>query len=127
MNVIKLNTPPLYFGKKKRGKIPDTVKMYDGKMGTSVADFTLLVIMRRQCTGVVAKVWDVLGKLAPITLKMKHDLRKLIIDNLEWDSPLLAENQLKWIKNFEMIKDVRDILYVRTSIPSDALRTTARL
>ena len=30
-------------------------------------------------------------------------------------------------QNFEMIKDVRDILYVQTSIPSDALRKTARL
>ena len=96
-------------------------------MGKTVAEFTPQVITRRQCTRVVAKVWDVLGKLAPITLKMKYDMRMFIIDNSEWDSPLLAENRLKWIKNFEMIEDVWDILYVRTSIPVDALRTTARL
>ena len=76
----------------KQGKVPDTVKIYNGKMGMSIADFTPSVIMRRQCTGIVAKVWDVLGKLAPITLKMKHDLRKLIINNPEWDSPLSAKN-----------------------------------
>ena len=56
MDVFRLNIPPLYFGKKKRGKLPDSVKMYDGRMGKSVAEFTPLVIKRRQCTGVVAKV-----------------------------------------------------------------------
>ena len=69
-------------------------------MGKTVAEFTPQVIMRRQCTRVVAKVWDVLGKLAPITLKMKYDLRRLIVDNPEWDTPLSPKNRLKWIKNF---------------------------
>ena len=87
--------------------------MYDGRMGKTVAEFTPQVITRRQCTGVVAKVWNVLGKLATITLKMKYDLRRLIIDNPEWDSPLSAENRLKWVKNFKMIED--DLLRGLTS------------
>ena len=33
MDVFRLNIPPLYFGKKKRGKLLDSVKMYDGRMG----------------------------------------------------------------------------------------------
>ena len=81
-------------------------------MGVSIADFSLSVITRRQCTGIVAEVWDLLGKLAPVTLKLKYDLRKLIVNNLEWDSPLSDKNRLKWIKNFEMIEDVHDILYI---------------
>ena len=92
MDVFKLNIPPLYFRKKKRRKVPDSVKMYDGRMGVSIADFTPSVITRRQCTGIVAKVWDLLGKLAPVTLKLKYDLRKLIVDNPEWDSPLSDKN-----------------------------------
>ena len=88
MDIFKLNIPSLYFRMKKRGKVPDSIKMYDGKMGVSIADFTPSVITRRQCTGIIAKVLDLLGKLAPVTLKLKYDLRKLIVDNPEWESSL---------------------------------------
>ena len=60
----------------------------------------------------MAKVWNVLGKLAPIMLKMKYDLRRLIVDNPEWDTPFSPENCFEWIKNLETIEDVQDILYV---------------
>ena len=42
MDVFRLNTPPLYFGKKKRGRLPDSVRMYNGRMGKSVAEFSHL-------------------------------------------------------------------------------------
>ena len=85
LDVFSLRIPPLYFGTKKRGKLPSTVQVFDGS--SSLENFTPEEITRRQCTGIVARVWDILGKVAPVTLKLRHDLRKLIVSNPEWDTP----------------------------------------
>ena len=75
----------------------------------------------------MARVWDILGKLAPVTLKLRHDLRTLILSNPEWDSPLDKELRAYWINNFKLIEDVKDIMYLRCNIPSDAKRTSCRI
>ena len=46
------------------------------------------ILTRRKITSVVARIPDILGRLAPLTLKFKHDLRKLIVENPEWDDPI---------------------------------------
>ena len=125
LDVYRLNIPSLYFGKKKRGKVPSNIEIYNGSM--PIEDFTPAKITRRQCAGVVARVWDIMGKVAPVLLKLRHDLRRLIVSNPEWDSPLTMEIRASWIDNFKIIEDLRDIMYVRCSIPEDALRTTARI
>ena len=79
------------------------------------------------CTGVVARVWDILGKVAPVTLKLRHDLRILILSNPEWDSPLSKELRATWVNNFKLIEEIKDIMYVHCSIPIDAKRTTCRI
>ena len=125
LDVFSLRIPSLYFGTKKRGKVPSSIKVYDGS--TSIEEFTPESITRRQCTGIVARVWDILGKLASVTLKLRHDLRTLILSNPEWDSPLDKELRAYWINNFKLIEDVKDIMYLRCSIPSDAKRTSCRI
>ena len=40
MDVYRLNIPPLYLGKKRRGKLPDSIEVYDGRMGKTFAEFT---------------------------------------------------------------------------------------
>ena len=125
LDTFSLRIPHLYFGTKKRGKVPANVRVFDGS--SSIEMFTPQQITRRQCTGVVARVWDILGKVAPITLKLRHDLRKLIISNPDWDSPLSKELRSYWINNFRLIEDIKDIMYIRCSIPSDAKRTSCRI
>ena len=125
LDVFSLRIPPLYFGTKKRGKLPSTVQVFDGS--SSLENFTPEEITRRQCTGIVARVWDILGKVAPVTLKLRHDLRKLIVSNPEWDTPLSKELRSYWINNFKLIDDTKDIMYLRCSIPSDAKRTSCRI
>ena len=106
LDVFSLRIPSLYFGTKKRGKIPTSVKVFDGSC--SIDQFTPEQITRRQCTGIVAQVWDILGKVAPITLKLRHDLRKLIITNSDWDAPLSKELRAYWIQNFQLIEDIKE-------------------
>ena len=65
--------------------------------------------------------------LAPLTLKAKHDLRKLIAEEPSWKKPISDEQRSIWIANFKMIEEVRDILYVRCSIPEDAVSCHPRL
>ena len=125
LDVFSLRIPALYFGSKKRGKVPSNVKVFDGSC--QIEEFTPEVITRRQCTGVVARVWDILGKVAPVTLKLRHDLRKLIISNPEWDSALSKELRAYWISNFQLIESIKNIMYPRCTIPLDAKRSTCRL
>ena len=66
-------------------------------------------------------MYDPQGLLAPLTLKMKNDLRQLIKIGPSWTDPMSEEMRSVWIKNFGTVKDVRDFLYVRCSIPLNAV------
>ena len=96
-----LNIAKLHFGKKKRGKYSSNVKVFDDSQ-ESLEDFVPQELSRRQCTSVVARIYDLTGKLAPVTLKFKDSLRKLIIENPSWDEPISPRPRLLWIENFRM-------------------------
>ena len=57
----------LHFGKKKHGRLPDTVPVHDRKMLEE--DFTPANLSRRMSTSVDVRVWDPCGKLAPVADK----------------------------------------------------------
>ena len=63
------------------------------------------------CTSVTARIYDIPGKLAPLTLRLKHDLRKLIDVDPDWDSPISFNFRERWIQNFKMIEEMRDVQY----------------
>ena len=72
-DLYKLNIQSLQFSKKKRGRFPtDLIKLEDS--GKTVEDYVPDQITRTNCTSVVAFIWDTQGLLAPLTLKLKHDL-----------------------------------------------------
>ena len=75
----------------------------------------------------VARLYDMFGKLEPLKLRLKADLRKLILENAAWDDPISKEMKVRWTENFRMIQDCRDIMYVRCSIPSNAVSLKARI
>ena len=66
------------------------------------------ILTRRKITSVVARIPDILGRLAPLTLKFKHDLRKLIVENPEWDDPINEKQILRWKTNILIIEDVKE-------------------
>ena len=123
----KLNIQSLHFQKKKRGKFPLDMKTYEDIEDQSIDQFTPNTLNRTHCTSVVARIFDIQGLLVPLTLKLKHDLRKLIALDPSWTNPISDEQRYIWVKNFETIEEVRDLLYVRSSIPIDALSPKARI
>ena len=125
---FKLNISNLHFGKKKRGKYAQNLEIFEEETHGSVEKFVEgKTITRRTCTSVCARIYDLVGKLAPVTLKMKADLRKLIQENPSWDDPISSNQRLVWTKNFKIIQDCRDIMYFRCPIPPNAVNLKATI
>ena len=123
----KLNIQSLHFAKKRRGRLPPDLIKFDQTSGLSIDEFTPPEITRTNCTSVTARIYDTEGLLTPITLKLKNDLRKLITYEPSWTKPIPDHQRAIWINNFKTIEEVRDIMYLRCVIPSDANSTKARL
>ena len=67
-----------YFGKPKRGKLPDLVS----------GDFVPALkrnFTRRSMLSKVAGVFDPLGLVTPLTARLKLDLHDLVEDKMTWD------------------------------------------
>ena len=124
---FKLNISSLHLDKKKRGRLPVDLKKFDGTFGLSIDEFTPENLSRRMCSSVSARKFDLLGKAAPLDLRLKNDLRKLILIDSDWDKPISKELRSRWVENFTIIEDIRDIIYVRAPIPDDALRPSVRI
>ena len=123
----KINIQSLHFGKKKRGKFPPDLVKFDQTTGISVDEFTPTKITRTNCTSVTARIFDITGLLAPFTLKLKSDLRRLITFEASWKNPIPDHQREIWVNNFKTIEEVRDILYLRCSIPTGAISCKARI
>ena len=127
LDVYKLNIDSLHFGKKCRGRYPPDMVKYEDTVGLTVDQFTPENITRTNCTSVVARIYDTQGLLAPLTLKFKNDLRNLIKVQPSWTESIPMDHRVTWVNNFKTIEDLRDLMYIRCTIPSDAVRPTARL
>ena len=57
-------------------------------------------------TSVVARIYDIPGLLAPLSLKLKFDLRKLIVADPGWDTVISAELRQMWVENFKFIESM---------------------
>ena len=119
-----LKIQPLHFGKKKRGRYSDSLQIFDGG---SMDDFVPTQLTRRMATSVSARIYDVPGLLAPLLLKLKFDLRKLILVDPGWDASMSVELRRLWVDNFKFIEEMRDVMYVRCRVPVDAVRCSVRL
>ena len=121
---FSLKIQPLHFGKKRRGRYPTDLVRYTGG---SLDEFVPANLSRRMCSSVAARIYDVPGLLAPLTLKLKFDLRKIILVDPSWDTALSSELRRVWLEDFRFIEEMRDVMYVRCKVPTDALRCSLRL
>ena len=124
---FKLNIQSLHFSKKKRGRFPSNLLKFENTSGISVEEFTPENITRTNCTSVTARIYDIQGLLAPLTLKLKSDLRTLISFEPSWTATIPDHQRTIWINNFKIIEEVRDILYVRCAVPADAISCKPRI
>merc|ERR1719318_1761823 len=58
---------------------------------------------------------------------MKYQLRKLIEHEPSWTKPIPDHQRSIWVNLFKTVEDIRDILYLRCSIPADAISCKARV
>ena len=86
---------------------------YNGSFGKSVKEFTPKHLTRRMCTSVAARIYDIPGKVAPFALRSKKDLRRIINIDPEWNTAISESLRLRCIQNFQIIHEMKDLLYVR--------------
>ena len=77
-DVISLDISELNFARKQRGKKP--VNSTTGKIPTNLT--------RRHCVSKVSEIFDLTGKVTPITAAMKLDLHNLVLLQLNWDDTI---------------------------------------
>lgn len=73
-DVVSLNIAPLNFSKKQRGKKP-----------TDADNVIPAKITRRHYASKVAEIFDLTGKVSPLTASIKLDLHELVTRKLDWD------------------------------------------
>ena len=68
-------------------------------------------------------MFDITGKLTPITASFKLDLHTLVERGLSWDDEIPDNLRPIWNSNFEMLQEIKSIKYSRAVIPIDAATT----
>ena len=125
-DVVELKVPKLHFGKSRRGRLPDTVRLFDGDEN-DLDDFVPQDLSRRQAASKLASLWDILGKLAPIMTGLKLDLRETFQRTAGWDDEMPPDLRQKWVKNFWLMERLRGLKYKRAVMPVDAIDSKLRL
>ena len=109
-DVIVLNIGELNFARKQRGK-----KLLGA---TNIIPSKLT---RRHCTSKVAEIFDLTGKVAPITASMKMDLQDLVRRKLDWDDTIPEDLRPLWESNFQVMQEIGDLRFNRAIVPEDAV------
>ena len=110
-DVLQLNIDELNFADKVRGKTPtEKVKVMPERL------------TRRQCASKVAEIFDLTGKITPITAGMKMDLHDLTsIKELQWADAIPDNLRGVWKSHFEMMEEIKTLKFNRCVVPSDAV------
>ena len=119
-DIIGLDVKDLYFGKPKRGKLPEFVR-------GNITEALKTQFTRRTLVGKVAGVFDPLGLVTPISAKFKLNLHELNIYELDWDDQVPEKLLDRWVRNIESIQELKSIRFRRTIIPPGAVSTEVDL
>ena len=92
-DMLSFDIGELNFAKKERGK--KTVQ------GRNTIPFHLT---RRQCVSKVPEVFDLTGKITPITATMILNLHTLVKRGLSWDDRISDDLKLIWNSHIEMMQ-----------------------
>ena len=108
-DLVSLDISELNFAKKQRGKKP-----------IKNQNIIPLQLTRRHCVSKVAEIFDLTGKVTPITATMKIDLHSLKQRRLDWDDTLPDDLRNNWTSHFEMMQEIGKIKYRRAIVPEKA-------
>ena len=109
-DILSINIGELNFAKKHYGKRPSsTINVIPSKL------------TRRHCASKVAEIFDLTGKVSPITAPMKMDLQELVHHKLDWDDTIREDLRPIWESNFKIMKDIGTLRFKHGIIPEDAV------
>ena len=77
-------------------------------------------LTRRNCVSKVAEIFDLTGKITPITAAKKMDLHTLVKRGLTWDV-ILDDLRSVWVLHLEMMQDIGNLRFQRALVPEDAV------
>ena len=126
-DILELKFPKLHFGKPRRGKMPLTVKYFEGDSEEDMDSFVPNPLTKRQAASKVASLWDLLGHLTPIMPILKIDLRETFKMTEEWDGAMPSDLRQKWVHNFLLLEKLRGLKFTRAIMPAEAINTRMRL
>ena len=107
---ISLDISELNFSKKHRGK-------KNPKSNNIIPEH----LTRRDCTGKVAELFDITGRVTPIVASMKLCLAELVNQKFSWDDKLPDDLKNIWLSHFKMIKELKSVKFNRAVVPVDAV------
>ena len=126
LDLMELKIPSLHFGQVRRGRVDPDTKIFEGSF-PDLDQFVPKNISRRQVCSKFLSVFDILGKLTPVTGKMKLDLREAVKLTEGWDDSIPEELRSEWIKNFWMIERMKGFKFHRAIMPKNATNSKLRL
>ena len=95
---IEVKIPAIHFGKKSRGRLVVGTQVFEGSF-EELNNFVPQELTKRQVVSKYAALYDVYGKLTPITSGMKVDVRLAVMSTSSWDDPVGPELRMKWVRN----------------------------
>ena len=111
-DLLQLDIGELNFANKRGGKKPKS----------SEDSVIPKVLTKRHCASKVAEIFDLTGKITPITAGMKVDLHDLTaIKHLQWQDAIPDNLRGVWESHFEMMEEIKTLKYNRCVVPIDAV------
>ena len=121
MDSLEVLIPPLHFNRKCRGRLPSNTEVFEGTMMDQIDAFVPKQLSRRMIFMKQYSLYDICGKLAPITGILKYDLRQSVKQTIGWDDPSPDHIRTKWLKNFLLLEKLRGLKFQRAIMPETAV------
>ena len=101
-DIISLDIKDMNFSKKIRVRKPTTTN-----------NIIPSKLTRRDCVSKVWEVFDITGKITPLTAAMKLDLHELVLQKLDWDNKIPDNLRPIWESHFQMMNEIKTGSYSR--------------
>ena len=118
---LEIPIPTLHFSKKNRGRLVIGTEVFDGKTLEDLDKFVPTRLTRRMVVSKKASLFDLLGKLTPISARLSLDLRTVMKETEDWDDCVSSALRMRWVQNFLLLEQLKGIKFARARMPEDAV------
>ena len=123
---IAVKIPTIHFGKKARGRLIVGTQTFEGTF-QDLDNFVPQNLTRRQIVSKFSSLYDVYGKLTPVTAGMKLQVRQAVLTTETWDNPVSPDIRSQWVLNLWRLYKLQGIKFERARMPQEAVSTDLRL